>query len=80
MTIPEFPELTERQANTIISIMVICFIILLPVIMISLDLAHRQFYAYHKQECLSHKGTWKEEMNNDKNFSWSCNYSGIIND
>lgn len=78
MKIPEFPELTHRQADTIIAIIfVIVFIIGLPVVVFTTHLSDHHFYITQKQECLSNNGNWKEEKNWNGEFSWSCNYRGV---
>lgn len=75
MKIPEFPELTHRQADTIITIIfVIGFFILVPIFMISQHLAEHQFYVSHKQECIAQKGTWNEKKDRNGDFTWSCKY------
>lgn len=78
MKIPEFPELTHRQVDAIISIIfAIGFIIGFPVMMFCERFSDHQFYVSQKQECLSHNGNWKEEKGRNGEFSWSCNYIGI---
>lgn len=78
MKIPEFPELSHRQADTIIAIVfVIGFIIGLPIVIFVTHLTDHQFYVSHKQECLSHNGNWREEKNWKGEFSWSCNYEEV---
>lgn len=74
MKIPEFPELSPRQFETIMTI--ICIIGMIAFVLTAMyqNVSSHKFYETHRADCLAHHGVWNERMEKWEKFTWSCTY------
>ena len=79
MKIPELPELTHRQADTILYTLAFIFIIfILPITVWATQIRDHQFYLSRRAECISQGGRWEEGKNKNSDFIWSCKINGAV--